>query len=120
MAKTSVLHVSTRTIAAQDQQLTGVTDRTATRGLSIVYYLRLPDGLIKIGTTSRPLDRIGEHRRKSGSVEVLAIEFGDDQLERMRHNQFRSWRVGRAEHFEPSTELQAHIDGLRAELGICF
>lgn len=105
----SVRAVSQNTWAAE-------TDAKATKGLDVVYYLRLPDGLIKIGTTNRPLTRIAEHGRKSGSTDVLAVEFGGRALERERHVQFAADRVDRHEHFNPSPALMAHISSLREAL----
>ena len=94
------------------------TPRSATRGVEIVYYLRLPDGLIKIGTSAEPLDRLARHRRDKGATDVLAIEFGGRALERERHEQFAHLRDGRHEHFAPEPDLLAHIDYLRAGLGL--
>lgn len=94
------------------------TDRSATKGLEIVYYLRLPDGLIKIGTSSEPLDRLRRHRADKGQIEVLAIEFGGRDLERQRHLEFTSERHGNFEHFTPSDALMAHIATLREALNL--
>lgn len=94
------------------------TARQATSGVEIVYYLRLPDGLIKIGTSRKALDRLAQHRRSKGASEVLAVEFGGRDLEAARHAQFKTDRVGRAEHFNPSDGLMQHIADLRAALGL--
>jgi hypothetical protein len=92
--------------------------RTLTRGIDIVYYLVLPDGNVKIGTTNRPLDRLSEHRRRTGADDVLAIEFGGRDLERQRHREFAAERTGLAEHFAPSDALMAHIASLRQALNL--
>jgi hypothetical protein len=94
------------------------TARIATRGIQVVYYIRLPNGLIKIGTSSQMLDRLRRHRHDRGEVEVLAIEPGGRDLEAERHQQFAELRVGRFEHFEPGDELLAHIADLRQSLGL--
>lgn len=94
------------------------TDKQATKGVAIVYYLRLPDGNIKIGTSRRPLERLATHRRESGAHEVLAVEFGGFELERERHQQFSADRVYRREHFRPSDALMAHIQTLREALNL--
>lgn len=94
------------------------TDRQATQGVEVVYYLRLPDGLIKIGTSRRALERLSTHRRKTGVDEVLAVEFGGRDLERQRHEQFAAEREGRREHFTASDALMSHIQSLRDALGL--
>ena len=96
----------------------GQTAHQATVGVEVVYYLRLADGHIKIGTSSNALERMAKHKRTSGYEEVMAIEFGGSELERQRHEQFAHLRVSRAEHFMPSPELIDHIDALRQSLGI--
>lgn len=96
----------------------GQTTHQATVGVEVVYYLLLPDGNIKIGTSSNALERMAKHRRTSGYQEVLAIEFGGAELERQRHQEFAHLRVSRAENFLPSPELINHIDALRQSLGI--
>lgn len=101
-----------------EDQVPLTSTRLATQGMDIVYYLELPDGRIKIGTTNRPLDRISEHGRKSGTTKVLAIEFGGRDLERQRHADFADDRDGRAEHFTPSDALMAHIATLRQALNL--
>lgn len=94
------------------------TTRAATKGVSIVYYLKLADGLIKIGTSSEPLERLRRHRADKGAFEVLAVEFGGRDLERQRHQEFAADRDGRAEHFNPSAALMAHIAELRTALNL--
>jgi hypothetical protein len=94
------------------------TTRNATNGVAIVYYLRLPDGNIKIGTSRRPLERLTRHRRDKGDVEVLAVEFGSYELEHQRHAEFTADRIDRTETFAPSAVLMAHIQTLREALNL--
>lgn len=97
----------------------GQTDRQVTDGIEIVYYLRLPSGVIKIGTTAHPLKRLQQHRRLFGDFEPLGIEHGGRSLETERHRQFAHLRVpGTREHFLPKQELIDHIDSLRMALGL--
>jgi len=93
------------------------TDRQATLGVEVVYYLRLLDGNIKIGTSTRALERIAKHKRTTGFQEVLAVEFGGQALERARHEQFAAFRTSRAEHFAPERPLLDHIESIRQQLG---
>lgn len=94
------------------------TDRQATAGVAVVYYLRMSDGCIKIGTSRRALERIAAHRRNAGAEEVLAVEFGSYDLERERHLQFASDLVRGREIFHPSDALMAHIAELRNALNL--
>ncbi|HEX8345041.1 MAG TPA: helix-turn-helix domain-containing protein [Actinoplanes sp.] len=78
----------------------------------LVYYLRFVDR-IKIGhTTNLP-------RRLTAIPydEVIAIEPGPLELEKMRHRQFGDARVVR-EWFEQSDELLSHINMLRDHYGV--
>jgi len=82
---------------------------------SVVYYVRVRDGVVKIGYTS---DLTG--RRTSLRVpwrDVLAVEPGGPEREAARHAEFASLRRGRREDFEASVELLAHIDLIRARWG---
>ena len=75
---------------------------------NIVYYVKLPGDMIKIGTTSNLAQRLRSLRVDSDAV--LATEPGDRQLEAMRHAQFKSCRIGTRENFKPTEELLSHID----------
>lgn len=77
--------------------------------IDVVYYIRFGDR-VKIGTSMNPRQRLSTLWHD----EVLAFERGDRLLERARHRQFESVRLGRSEWFSASPELEAHIDTLRA------
>lgn len=98
----------------------GETDRRATVGIEVVYYIRLDSGLIKIGTSSDMLARLQKHGLAAcrRGDQVLAIEFGGAQLERERHAEFKHLRESKAERFRPGPDLLAHIERLRKSLGI--
>lgn len=78
---------------------------------AVVYYVRIRD-LIKIGTTTnmkaRMLDLLID--------EVLATEPGGEDLETMRHEQFRHLKV-RGERFTPAPDLLSHIAMIREHFG---
>ncbi len=86
--------------------------RRTSHGIDVVYYLRLPDGRIKIGTSRDFLARVRRHRKRWGEVEVLAIEFGGRALERQRHIEFADYRPGASELFDCGPRLAEHIAGL--------
>jgi len=116
MAHHSPYAVNVCQIKAREAELSTQTDRQATKGMDIVYYLRRSDGAIKIGTTNRPLIRLAEHKRRGDVTEVLAIEFGGRDLERQRHLEFAHLRIGQHEHFTAAPDLMEHISTLREAL----
>jgi hypothetical protein len=67
-----------------------------------VYYVRFGDR-IKIGTTSRLADRLANIPHD----EVLAVEPGDVELERQRHNEFAEHHI-KGEWFAAHPHLLAH------------
>jgi hypothetical protein len=104
----------------RNQQDSGLTDRQATKGIEVVYYIERSDFLIKIGTSSDILQRLWQHRSKmdDDGLIVLAVEFGGRELERQRHEQFAHLRHGRTEIFEPADDLLDFIDTLRQQIKI--
>lgn len=73
----------------------------------VVYYMRL-DRLVKIGTTTLIRARFDAIHPQG----VMALEWGDRELERRRHNQFATVHShGEWFHLEP--ELVDHIVALR-------
>lgn len=94
--------------------------RRATKGVEVVYYVRMQDGTVKIGTSADFLSRIRRHGLPGmrGKDRVLAIEFGGRALERKRHQQFAHLRIGKTERFRIGADLIDHIKSIRAETGI--
>ncbi|WP_342780549.1 GIY-YIG nuclease family protein [Agromyces intestinalis] len=72
--------------------------------VDVVYYLRYDDR-IKIGTSSRPRQRIAALPHH----EVLAFERGGRLLEHRRHLQFAEHRIPGTEWFEIDDALSAHV-----------
>lgn len=105
----------------QPRAKTPASTKAATKGVSVVYYIRLDGGLVKIGTTTNLMERI-RHAGLPGmrnKDRVLAVEFGGRDLERERHAEFNHLRVaGAGETFQPGGDLLAHIERLRDALGI--
>ncbi len=73
--------------------------------MSFIYYAER-DGLIKIGYSRKPADRM--HWPGLEGAELRAVEPGDRDLERQRHGQFHASRV-EGEWFSPSEELREHM-----------
>lgn len=78
---------------------------------SVVYYVRIRD-TIKIGTTVNTASRIP----RLGADEVLALEPGGEDLERLRHRQFAHLRI-RGERFRAEPDLLSHIEMLVKHFG---
>ncbi|QLD13299.1 GIY-YIG nuclease family protein [Microbacterium oleivorans] len=76
--------------------------------VEVVYYLRF-DERVKIGTSSRPRQRLAAIRHD----ELLAFEPGGRRLEQERHREFADLREG-GEWFTLAGALTAHIATLRA------
>lgn len=80
---------------------------------AVVYYIRLTDNRVKIGTTRDLEARMKAFRAKA--PDLLAIEPGGYDLEAYRHHQFAHLRIGRLEEFRMEQDLIDHINSLRAE-----
>lgn len=96
-----------------------VTDRSdvnSTKGVEVVYYVRLSPTRIKIGTTANLLLRCRQLVPNGGRTAVLAYEYGGRELERERHSQFGHLRIGRTEQFRTGRDLIEHIQSVRAAL----
>jgi hypothetical protein len=87
--------------------------RDRARRAAVVYYCRIRDGVVKIGTTSQIYVRMDAFRVADG--DVLAAEPGSFPLEGVRHRQFEHLRISadaRREDFRLDDQLQSHIDML--------
>lgn len=76
-----------------------------------VYYLMLSPSTVKIGTTI-DLRRRVTNQLRSDLQYVVAIERGGLDLERQRHSEFASERLGKREDFRLSPRLKRHIETL--------
>lgn len=96
--------------AAEDgQRLDLIVTRQPATHRSVVYYMRM-DRLVKIGIST-------DLRTRTGSIMaqgVMAIEWGDRQLERQRHNQFVD-QHSHLEWFRLEAPLVEHIAELRVQ-----
>lgn len=78
-----------------------------------VYYLRV-DGLVKIGYSRNVYTRMQAYPPTS---ELLAVEKGTKETERLRHGQFTADLEHRREWFRESEELRAWIAHVREQYG---
>jgi hypothetical protein len=76
----------------------------------MIYFARLANGLIKIGTTVHLPARLKGHRHGgTGRLTILGVMDGDRKVERAIHWRFWRLRVGRHEHFKAAPDLLAFV-----------
>lgn len=85
------------------------------RAQSVVYYVRMRSGRIKIGFSTAMKNRVAALRVDPG--QVLATEPGGRDLERARHEQFADLRYDRWEEFRADERLMSHIARVREANG---
>lgn len=83
----------------------------------VVYFIRMPDGCIKIGTTDGGLAQ-RKRVRKADWTDILAITPGYLDLEAEIHERFKQFRLGRVELFEPAPEIFEFINEIRSGYGL--
>lgn len=101
MTEVKLLQEQRRAKHRYEQQLRRAREAT-------VYYVQRTDGLIKIGFSSVPRQRIVNLRREHGPLEVLATHKGGRDAEQVQHRRFDHLRVT-GEWFRPEPDLLAHI-----------
>lgn len=117
----SVPLTTTGLVPAQRRYIPDLDERNIAYG-SVVYYLRHPDGLIKIGVSKKITDRLYRSRQLLGPVDLLATEPGWRSLERQRHRQFAHLRMDGlpmdrgTEWFRSEADLLAHVESLAVAL----
>jgi hypothetical protein len=81
-------------------------------GRCYVYFIGADTGLVKIGVSNAPLERITTMQMGSPVLlRFLALREGDYKLEREYHDRFAPMRV-RGEWFERCPEIEAEIERL--------
>jgi hypothetical protein len=82
-----------------------------------VYFVRRQDGLIKIGSSMRPAERVKQLRTGAGEdLELLGHMDGTTAAERQLHTRFAGERK-HGEWFEPCDELMGLISSIRKNQG---
>jgi len=93
-------------------------ESTAVAKGSVVYYLRRPDGAVKIGFSKNLTHRIERLEKVYGPLTLLAKEPGGKTAETARHRRFQHLQITDApswqgtEWFRPAGELLAHIEAV--------
>lgn len=82
--------------------------RALTMDRTVVYAMRLRDGLIKIGCSSQVW-----HRRAVLSGELLAFRFGDFDDEAAIHASLKQHRARGHEFYHPTAEVMAVVNAMR-------
>jgi len=104
-------------LAAQDEKRAAQDATRKETAHHVVYYCRLGNNHIKIGTTG-DLPRRMVELRVVNVTNLLAAEPGGYELEHQRHTQFRKWRYQRRkEDFGEGPDLLQHIKDVRAQHG---
>lgn len=81
----------------------------------VVYAVRMPDGLIKIGWTGD----FGRRKERLGAAaEVLSLQPGTRADEATIHAQLRAHRAMRHEYYHPAAEVLAVVNEMRATLSL--
>lgn len=83
----------------------------------VVYFLRTPDGLVKIGHTA---GNLGQRRQtfRAQWEDVLALLPGSRADEAAMHRRFRRHLARGREFFQPAPEVIDYINELRAGMGL--
>ena len=92
---------------------------TAARALSqmgeLIYAVRMPDGVIKIGHTANLENRLRELGARG--VQVLAFKYGSRADEQAVHASLAAHCARAIEWYHPHPEVLAVVNGWRAQLG---
>lgn len=81
---------------------------------SVVYAVRLPDDVIKIGYTAD----LATRAQALGAVEILGFRPGGFAEEQLIHATLVAHRHHGREHYHPTPEVLATVNDMRAELGL--
>lgn len=91
--------------------------RRLSEGGSVLYAVRLADGLIKIGWTSNLLSRWRWLKCRAAAVEFLGFTFGSRQDEAELHRSLAGHAEHGREYYRPDPEVLAVVNGWRSQLG---
>lgn len=84
---------------------------------SVLYAIRLSDGLIKIGWTSNLLSRWRWLKTRQGAHEFLAFTFGTREDEGRVHRCLADHVARGREYYHPTPEVLAVVNGWRTAIG---
>jgi hypothetical protein len=79
----------------------------------VIYFVQIPNGLIKIGATTDLKGRLPELASDYGTAIALVATMPGDLVTKLEiHKQFSHLQVGRTDHFEPGPDLLDFISEL--------
>jgi hypothetical protein len=85
-------------------------------GVELIYAIRCPDGIIKIGHTR---DLMARRRHFDSTPEaILAIKPGTYAEEQAVHASLRPHLAHGQEYYQPTPEVLAYVNDLRSRLGV--
>lgn len=79
---------------------------------SVVYAIRTPDGLIKVGCSASLWNR---RRSLGAAAEILAFRFGDFDDEQAIHRALAEHRARGREYYHPTPAVMAMVNDMRDE-----
>lgn len=88
----------------------------ALTGVELVYAVRCPDGLIKIGHTRNLLVR--RAHINSALDAILAVEPGSYEDEQRLHDSLRASVARGREYYHPTADVLMYVNGIRIKLGV--
>lgn len=116
-AEMTILYEAIFSLMAQSRK-SAVEDEKRSENGSLVYFIKRPDGCIKIGYSHDPIQRKSQLQTQyECEMTLLATIKGARIKEREMHEHFASFRVS-GEWFEPSDELISFIDKVAVENNI--
>lgn len=81
---------------------------------SVIYAVRLPDNVVKIGHTGN----LASRSQRLGTNELLAFRPGTYADEQQIHRGLTDHRHHGREYYHPTPEVLALVNGMRDELGL--
>jgi hypothetical protein len=81
---------------------------------NVVYFVRFPSGLVKIGQTSQMRHRMAVYRTSEGAIRIIAVVRGGLDVEKAMHTAFAAYRAPAKRRgpdlFDLSAELVAAVE----------
>lgn len=85
-------------------------------GIELIYAIRCPDGIVKIGRTR---DLMARRRHFDSAPEaILAITPGTYEEEQALHDRLQASVARGREYYHPTPEVLAFVNSLRSALGV--
>ena len=102
--------------AEQDRQRLILEALRELKGIEVIYAIRCPDDLIKIGHTT---NRTARRRHfDTDPAAILAVKQGTYDEEQRVHSELRASCARGREYYHPTPDVLAFINGIRGECGL--